>query len=76
MSEKNTPTVNLTYEQAFAELEKIVASLENQDHTLEESLAQYERGQELARHCEVLLDQATLKVQQIAGDEMIPFENA
>ena len=74
MKDKSTPVEELTYEQAFAELEAIVANLEGDEKTLDESLAQYERGQALAKHCAELLDHAELKVQQISGDELIPFE--
>jgi exodeoxyribonuclease VII small subunit len=62
-----------SYEQAFAELESIVAALESNDRPLEESLALYERGQLLARHCAALLDQAELKVQQLSGDRLEDF---
>ncbi len=55
----------LTYEQAFAELEECVHMLERGDLPLEESLALYERGQELAAYCARLLDEAELKVQQV-----------
>ncbi len=56
---------DLSFEQAFAELEESVRTLERGDLPLEESLALYERGQELSAHCAKLLDEAELKVQQI-----------
>ena len=59
---------DLTFEQAFAELEESVRKLENGDLPLEESLALYERGQELAAYCAKLLDEAELKVQQVEAD--------
>ena len=74
MSEIYTPIDDLTYEHAFAELEKIVSALETGEHTLDEAIAQYERGQALARHCVNLLDKAELKVQQLSGDEIVDFE--
>jgi exodeoxyribonuclease VII small subunit len=36
-------------------------------------MALFERGQELARYCTRLLDQADLKVQQISGDTLADF---
>jgi exodeoxyribonuclease VII small subunit len=63
----------MSYEQALAELEQIVAALEGEEHPLEESLALYERGQELAQHCTNLLDKAHLKVQQLTGEELTDF---
>ena len=75
MSNTYPPIDDLTYEQAFAELEQIVSALETGEHTLDEAIAQYERGQDLAKHCASLLDKAELKVQQISGDEIVDFES-
>ena len=63
----------LPYEQALAELEDIVTALESEKRPLDESLALFERGQMLARRCATLLDQAELKVQQLTGEELQPF---
>jgi exodeoxyribonuclease VII small subunit len=62
------PVEDLTYEQALAELESIVAALESGDHALESALAFYERGQALARYCARMLEQAELKIQSLSGD--------
>ncbi len=59
---------NLTFEQAFAELEESVRALERGDLPLEEALALYERGQELSAYCAKLLDEAELKVQQVEAN--------
>jgi exodeoxyribonuclease VII small subunit len=68
-----TPTDQLAYEQAFAELEEIVAALESEERPLEEALALFERGQALAHHCAGLLDRAELRVQQLSGGELFDF---
>jgi exodeoxyribonuclease VII small subunit len=68
------PIDALTYEQAFSELESIIAALEDENHSLEESLALFERGQELAKYCTDQLDQAELKVKQLLGGELIDFK--
>ncbi len=68
------PVGELTYEEALAELEEIVSALEGEQNQLEESIKLFERGQQLAAHCGVLLEAAELKVKQVAGDEIIPFE--
>jgi exodeoxyribonuclease VII small subunit len=68
------PVEELTYEEALAELEEIVSALEGEQNQLEESIQLFERGQQLATHCGVLLEAAELKVKQVAGDEIIPFE--
>lgn len=72
--EDKTPVDQLTYEQAFAELEQTVAALESDEHSLESALSLFERGQALARRCADLLDQADLKVQQLLGKEVLDFE--
>jgi exodeoxyribonuclease VII small subunit len=69
----STPIGELTYEQAFAELEEIVAILETDQRSLDETLALFERGQGLARHCAGLLDGAEMKVQQLSGGALSDF---
>jgi exodeoxyribonuclease VII small subunit len=64
----------LTYEEALAELEEIVSALEGEQNRLEEAIKLFERGQALAVRCGVLLEAAELKVKQVTGDEIIPFE--
>lgn len=64
----------LTYEEALAELEQIVAELEGEQNQLEEAIKLFERGQSLAARCSVLLEAAELKVKQVVGDALIPFE--
>jgi exodeoxyribonuclease VII small subunit len=64
----------LAYEEALAELEEIVSALEAEQNQLEDSIRLFERGQALAARCSALLEAAELKVKQVAGDEIIPFE--
>jgi len=70
------PIEELSYEEALAELESIVEALEGDAarSKLEEAIKLFERGQALAARCGVLLEAAQLKVKQVAGDEIIPFE--
>ena len=56
---------DLTFEEAFKELEQTVAQLEDGDLSLEASLALFERGQRLSAYCSRLLEQAELKVTQL-----------
>jgi exodeoxyribonuclease VII small subunit len=70
MSKKSQPVQEMSYEQAFAELEEIVGQLEGEPPPLEEALNLYERGQALSRRCADLLDKADLKLRQLAGDEL------
>ncbi len=60
----------LTYEEAFAELEAVVGTLENEEKTLEESLALFERGQALSKYCTTLLENAELRVKQLVDGEL------
>jgi len=55
----------LTFEQALAELEQIVARLESGQAPLEDSIRMYERGAALKAHCETRLEAARLRVEKI-----------
>lgn len=55
----------LTFEQALAELEQIVARLESGQAPLEDSIRMYERGAALKSHCETRLEAARLRVEKI-----------
>ncbi len=64
----NKDIAELTFEQALMALEQTVEQLETGDLKLEESLALFERGQMLADYCNELLEQASLKVEQLTAD--------
>lgn len=71
----------LSFEEAFKELEDTVHRLEGGGLTLDESIALFERGMRLAKHCSQKLDDAELKVSQLVpsdegGYETIPFDKA
>jgi exodeoxyribonuclease VII small subunit len=59
---------DLTFEQALTALEKTVAQLEAGNLPLEESLKLFEQGQELTAYCNKLLEEASLKVEQLTAD--------
>lgn len=61
----------LSYEQALAELETIVSSLESAKLSLNETMSLYERGQALTRHCVELLDKAELRVKKLSGESLV-----
>ncbi len=67
---------SLSYEEAFKELETIVAALENEGRSLDESMAFYERGQALVKHCSKILDKAELKVKKLSGGVLTDFDEA
>jgi exodeoxyribonuclease VII small subunit len=68
------PVDQLAYEAALAELEGIVAALENEQRSLDESMSLYERGQALLKRCTELLDQAELKVTQLSGSDLVDLK--
>lgn len=55
----------LSFEEALAELEKIVKGLEGGQQKLEDAITCYERGTLLRRHCEAKLAEAEARVQAI-----------
>ncbi len=63
--------LNLSFEEAYARLEEIVARLEAGELSLDESLALYEEGQRIAQHCGALLDAAELRVEQVNDDDTL-----
>ncbi|MEJ2327064.1 MAG: exodeoxyribonuclease VII small subunit [Chromatiaceae bacterium] len=68
----------MAFEEALAELESIVDTLEKGDLTLEQSLAAFERGVKLTRTCQKALDEAEQKVriltEKSADAEPQPFQ--
>ena len=55
----------LSYEEAYQQLEALVAQMESGALPLEESVRLYERGQRLAAHCQALLEDAELKIKLV-----------
>ncbi len=55
----------LSFEEALAELEKLVKQLEDGKAKLDDAIKAYERGALLKRHCEAKLREAQAKIEQI-----------
>ena len=53
---------NISFEQAFKELNKIVESIENQDNSLENTISLFEKGMKLTAICKERLIKAEEKV--------------
>ena len=72
-----TPPV-ADFEHSLDELEQLVAKMEGGDMSLDDSLASFERGIGLFRHCQQSLEQAELRVRLLldpdAPDGAQPFE--
>jgi exodeoxyribonuclease VII small subunit len=58
---------NLSFEEAFAQLDEAVGKLEEGGLSLEESIAIFERAMALVGHCQKELDQAELKVSKLSA---------
>ena len=70
---ESKPVEKLTYEESSTELEKIIASLEAGDRSLDESMKLFERAQTLIKHCAGLLDRAELKVRELSDETLTDF---
>ncbi|NTU76608.1 MAG: exodeoxyribonuclease VII small subunit [Alphaproteobacteria bacterium] len=55
----------LSFEEALAELEKLVRQLEDGKAKLDDAIGAYERGALLKRHCETKLREAQARIEQI-----------
>lgn len=55
----------MSFEDALAELERIVQGLEGGKQRLEDAIGAYERGAALRTHCEAKLRQAEMRVERI-----------
>ena len=58
----------LSFEEAFAQLEAAVAALQDGKLPLERALQYYQEGMKLAQYCNGLLQKAELSVQQLRID--------
>ena len=71
MPKKATPDASpvAQFEQSLDELEQLVEKMEQGEMSLEDSLAAYERGVGLYRHCQAALEQAELRVRLLTDPE-------
>ena len=58
----------LSFEEAFAQLEAAVAAMQDGKLPLERALQYYQEGMKLAQYCNELLQKAELSVQQLRID--------
>ncbi|MEX5727760.1 exodeoxyribonuclease VII small subunit [Rhodovulum iodosum] len=64
----DTPVAEMSFEQAMQALEEVVGQLERGDVPLADSIALYEKGAALKKHCEAKLKEAEEKVATITLD--------
>ncbi len=60
---------NLTYEESMKELENVVKELESGELTLDESIKKFEKGMELSKYCNTLLESAEKKITLLIENE-------
>jgi exodeoxyribonuclease VII small subunit len=59
---------DLNFEEALLQLEQIVTRLESGELALDEAMALFEQGQQLAAACNAMLEAASLRVEQLTSD--------
>ncbi len=67
--EGTRPVEEMSFEEALRELEEIVGELERGSVPLDKSIAIYERGEALKKHCEKLLKEAEARIEKITLDK-------
>ncbi|MBO4927562.1 MAG: exodeoxyribonuclease VII small subunit [Clostridiales bacterium] len=67
---------DMSYEQACSDLEEIIRKLESGEASLDESIALYTRGMELASICRSKLDEIVSRISALSadGETETPFE--
>ena len=68
------PVAELTFEQALDELDALVRRMEAGELSLDDALAAYRRGAELARHCQGKLAVAEQEIRKLDGDMLTPLD--
>lgn len=59
----------MSFEEALKELQEIVRQIELGKDSLDDMINQYERGNQLKKHCETKLKEAKLRVEKIVQQE-------
>ena len=65
MPKKNSNPA-LSFEELYSKLQATIETLEGGNLSLDEALTLYEQGMELAKQCNVMLDNAELRIQELA----------
>jgi exodeoxyribonuclease VII small subunit len=60
------------FETAYRELQQVIERLEQGALPLEEALQLFERGSELVRECQAIVEAAQLRVTRLAGEVAAP----
>jgi exodeoxyribonuclease VII small subunit len=76
MTQDTAPSQPRNFEEALAELESLVASMEGGQLSLEASLAAYRRGAELLQYCQSALQNAQQQVRILEDNALQNFSSA
>jgi exodeoxyribonuclease VII small subunit len=68
------PVSELTFEQALDELDALVRRMEAGELSLDDSIAAYRRGAELARYCQGKLAAAEQEIRKLDGEMLKPLD--
>jgi exodeoxyribonuclease VII small subunit len=71
MAKKSDEITTMRFEEAQRALAEVITQLEDNPADLEGSVALFERGRVLIDHCQSLLDQAEMKVNQLEANGSI-----
>ena len=66
--DEKTEQDGLSLEEAFEQIEEVIAHLETEEITLEQYFQEYNRGMNLLQHCNETIDRVEKKVLQINED--------
>jgi exodeoxyribonuclease VII small subunit len=70
---QSAPQPPASFEEAMAELDRLVADMEAGELPLEASVAAYKRGSELVKYCAQQLDKVENQVKLLEGEMLKPF---
>lgn len=59
-----------TFEKSLSDLEKVIQQLQNGDLSLDKSIQLYEKGMNLANECNMSLDKAQLKIEELKAGKV------
>ena len=68
-NEKKNDISKMSFEEAIKELGGIVEDIEQGEIRLQDSLAQYEKGMALIKHCKGILQKAEKSIEKITKEE-------
>ena len=66
-------TAAASFEAAYRELQQVVERLEEGGLSLEEAVSLFERGSELVRLCQRIVDEAELRVTRLSAEAATPL---